>query len=81
MLGEGSIKLFRVFGIRVGASPSWFLVLFLFLYTLSRSFDRILVDSSNTVTYAVAVAATLLFFLSLLAHEFEIGRASCRERV
>ena len=70
MFGEGSIKLFRIFGIRVGASPSWFLVLFLFLYTLSRYFNDVLTESSNTVAYAVAVAATVLFFLSLLAHEF-----------
>ena len=57
MLGEGSIKLFRIFGIRVGASPSWFLVLFLFLYTLSRYFTRVLVGSSNDVAYAVGTIA------------------------
>lgn len=81
MLGEGSIKLFRIFGIRVGASPSWFLVLFLFLYTLSRYFTTVLVDSSNDVAYAVALAATLLFFVSLLAHELGHALAARREGI
>ena len=81
MFGEGSIKLFRVFGIRVGASPSWFLVLFLFLYTLSRYFATVLVGSTNTVAYAVALAATLLFFVSLLAHELGHALAARREGI
>ena len=81
MFGEGSIKLFRIFGIRVGASPSWFLVLFLFLYTLSRYFTNVLTQSSSTIAYLVALAATALFFLSLLAHEFGHALAARREGI
>ena len=31
----GSIQLARVFGIRIGVEPSWFLVLFLIIWSLS----------------------------------------------
>ena len=39
MFGERSIKLFSVFGIRIGANPSWFI--FLFLMLLSTAFSAI----------------------------------------
>ena len=43
MFGSGgSVQLARVFGIRIGASPSWFLVLFLMIYSLSGFFDEVL---------------------------------------
>jgi hypothetical protein len=39
MIGPGgSIQLLRVFGIRIGVNPSWFLVLFIFIFWLSGSF-------------------------------------------
>ena len=53
--GGGSVQLARVFGIRIGASPSWFLVLFLMIYTLSGYFSDVL-DVSSTTAYLVAVA-------------------------
>ena len=33
--GGGSIQLARVFGIRVGVEPSWFLILFLIIWSLT----------------------------------------------
>jgi Zn-dependent protease len=68
-MGAGSIQLARVFGIRIGASPSWFVVLFLMIYYLSGLFDDVLVGYSNTTAYGIAVAGTLLFFVSLVVHE------------
>src|SRR3954468_19266570 len=68
-MGAGSIQLARVFGIRIGASPSWFVVLFLMIYYLSGLFNDLLVGYSNTTAYAIAVAGALLFFLSLILHE------------
>jgi Zn-dependent protease len=67
--GGGSIQLARVFGIRIGVTTSWFLVLFFFIFVLSGSF-RDTLNSSDTTAYATAVASVLLFFASLLAHEF-----------
>jgi Zn-dependent protease len=75
--GGGSIQLARVFGIRIGASPSWFVVLFLMIYSLSGFFDEIL-DVSQTVSYVVAVAGALLFFVSLALHE--LGHALVARR-
>ena len=78
MFGDRSIQLFRISGIRIGASPSWFLVLFLMIYWLSSYFRDVLVDSSSTVSFGVAVAATVLFFVSLLLHE--LGHAMAARR-
>jgi Zn-dependent protease len=76
--GGGSIQLARVFGIRVGVTTSWFVVLFVFIFLLSGSF-RDTLDSSDTTAYATAVASVLLFFVSLLAHE--LGHALVARRL
>ncbi|HZC28955.1 MAG TPA: site-2 protease family protein, partial [Gaiellaceae bacterium] len=76
-MGAGSIQLARLFGIRIGASPSWFIVLFFMIYELSGLFDDALTGSSNTA-YAVAVAGALLFFVSLVLHE--LGHAIVAQR-
>jgi Zn-dependent protease len=75
--GSGSIQLARILGIRIGASPSWFVVLFLMIYVLSGYFADVL-DASDTAAYAVAVAAALLFFVSLALHE--LGHAIVARR-
>ncbi len=79
MFADRSFQLFRIFGIRIGASPSWFVVLFLMIYWLSGYFSEVLSDSSNSVAFLTAVAATVLFFLSLLLHE--LGHALVARRL
>ena len=64
MFRGGSIQLVRVFGIRIGVDVSWFVVLFLMIWLLSDYFP-----GSDTTSYALAVAAALLFFLSVVLHE------------
>jgi Zn-dependent protease len=78
VFGDRSYQLFRVFGIRIGASPTWFLVLFLMIWWLSGYFETIL-TVSDSAAFGVAVAATLLFFLSLLLHE--LGHALMARRL
>jgi Zn-dependent protease len=63
-----SIKLFDVFGIRIGVDPSWFLLLFLIIFLVSGEF-RTELQSSDTVAYATTVVTVLLFYASLIAHE------------
>lgn len=73
-----SIQLARVFGIRIGASPSWFVVLFVFIYVMSDTFQNVL-DGSSTQAYLVAVAAVMLFFASIVLHE--LGHAVVAQRL
>src|SRR4051795_7585371 len=81
MLGTGgSLQLARVLGIRVGVNASWFVVLFLFIYLFQGSFEDIL-GSSSTVAFAVAVAAAVLFFGSILLHELGHALAARREGI
>lgn len=73
----GSVQLFRLFGIRIGASPSWFIVLLLFVYILSGQFQDVL-GGSSTQAYVVAVLSALAFFLSIIFHE--LGHALAARR-
>jgi Zn-dependent protease len=74
-MGSGSIQLARIFGIRIGASPSWFVVLFIMILGLSTSYvDRY----SDATAYGVAVASAALFFVSLTLHE--LGHALIARR-
>jgi Zn-dependent protease len=76
--GGGSTQLARIFGIRIGASPGWFLFLFLMIWWLSVQFADALPDASNTTTYVTAVAGALLFFVSIALHE--LGHAVVARR-
>ena len=78
MGGGGSIQLARILGIRIGASPSWFVVLFIMIWALSGYFRDALEGSSSTTAYVTAVAGAALFFISLLAHE--LGHAIVARR-
>ena len=66
---SNSVKLFSVFGIRVGVDLSWFVVLFLLIYLLSAPF-RDTLHSSDAVAYLTTVISVLLLFVSLIVHEF-----------
>jgi hypothetical protein len=49
MAGRGSsLQLARIFGIRVGAGASWFVVLFLLIYVLAEQFHTVLGGSKET---------------------------------
>lgn len=68
MFGGSSIQLGRIFGIRIGVDVSWFLVLFLIIWTLSEWYQD-LFPADDTKAFALAVISALLFFLSILLHE------------
>lgn len=72
------MQLGRVLGIRVGASPSWFVFLFLMIWWLSDLFRDALPATSSTGTYVVAVVGAALFFLSIVLHE--LGHAVVARR-
>jgi Zn-dependent protease len=76
----GSIKLFDAFGIRVGVDGTWFFMLFLIIFLLSGSF-RAALHSSDSVAYVTTVATVLLFFGSLIFHEFGHALAARRQGI
>jgi len=68
---RNSIKLFRVLGIEVGLDYSWFLIFGLLTWTLaSQLFPKVDWRWSPAFTWTLAVVTSLLFFISVLAHEF-----------
>ncbi len=73
-----NMQLARIFGIRIGVGPSWFFVLFFLIYILSGYFHEEL-GGSRTTAYAVAVAAALGYFASLVLHE--LGHALAARRL
>jgi Zn-dependent protease len=77
MARRGSIPLARVFGIRIGVDPSWFFVLFLYIWLLSDGYKGVFPHHSDKA-FALAVASALLFFASVLLHE--LGHAIVARR-
>jgi Zn-dependent protease len=66
VFGGGSFQLLRIFGIRIGVDISWFIVLFLIIWSLSDYYEEVAPGSN---AFALAVVSALLFFLSILLHE------------
>src|SRR2546421_12710636 len=64
-------------GIRIGVDPSWFFVLFLYIWLLSDGYKRVLPGHPDKA-FALAVASALLFFASVLLHE--LGHALVARR-
>ncbi|MFL5894037.1 MAG: site-2 protease family protein, partial [Thermoleophilaceae bacterium] len=64
-------------GIRIGVDPSWFIVLFLYIWLLSSGFKDVLPGHPNKA-FALATLSALLFFASVLLHE--LGHAVVARR-
>jgi Zn-dependent protease/CBS domain-containing protein len=76
----GSFQIVRLFGIRVGADASWFVILFLAIWWLQDGF-RETIDGSTTTAYAAAVACAFLLFGSIVFHELGHALAARREGI
>src|SRR6266550_4200133 len=73
MLGGRSIKLARIFGIRIGVDASWFVFLFLVIW-LETGYYRDQFPGHASKAFGLAVLSAFLFFLSILLHE--LGHAA-----
>lgn len=82
MLGGNSITLFHVRGIRVAVDWSWFFVLFLVIFWLSRFYGDVLGDSgSGTAPFVLAVASAAGFFGSIVLHELGHAMVALRNGI
>ena len=81
MFGGRSIQLARVFGIRIGVDPSWFLVLFLVIYSLTGYYQDVFPNDSDSKAFVLATASALLFFLSILLHELGHSLVAIRNKI
>ncbi len=66
---QNSLSLGRIFGIEIRIDWSWLLIFFLIAWNLASSFTRTYSDWNTLLTWGTAIAAALLFFASVLAHE------------
>jgi Zn-dependent protease len=77
--GGSSLQLFRISGIRVGVHPSWFFILFLWIWWLQDSFEQAIVTPDQG--FIAAVIAAFLFFGSIVLHELGHAFAARREGI
>lgn len=70
MPATGGITLFHIRGIRIAVDYSWFLALFLIIFSMSGYYrDALGQESADTTSYGLAVATGFAFFGSILLHE------------
>jgi Zn-dependent protease len=77
--GGSSLQLVRILGIRVGVHPSWFLILFAWIYLLRQSFEDAIVTPGQG--FIATVLAAALFFGSIVLHELGHALAARREGI
>ena len=75
VFGGASIQLARVLGIRIGVHPSWFVVLFLMIWSLSGLYEDVVGGGD---AFVLAALSTFLFFGSVVLHE--LGHAVVARR-
>jgi Zn-dependent protease len=78
--GGRSIQLARVFGIRIGVNPSWFIVLFLLIWVLSDQYKSAF-PSEDSKAFALATASALLLFFCVILHELGHALVAMRNRI
>lgn len=79
---ESNIRIARVWGIEIGASWSWLIVVGIVVWSLAAAlFPATYPDLSGGTHLAMAVVTTVLFFCSVLLHELGHARLALREGV
>src|SRR5215216_4529897 len=75
---RGSIPLARVMGIRIGVDPSWFFVLFLYIWILSSGYKDTFGPGHDNKAFTLATISAFLFFAAVVLHE--LGHAIVARR-
>src|SRR3989344_7059196 len=77
-----SFKLVTLFNIPVEINYSWFIILGLIVFTLARGyFPATNPELTSAAHWLMALAAALLLFASLLAHEFSHSLVALRNNL
>lgn len=76
--GGRAFFLFRAFGIDVGIDPSWIVIFTLVTVSFAAQFGRLYPDWPKSAAWTASAASSLLFFVSLLLHEFGHSLTSIR---
>jgi Zn-dependent protease/CBS domain-containing protein len=63
------ISIGKIFGIKINLDYSWFLIFLLLTWNLGAMFGTMHPDWTTVMQWGVGLAASLLFFASVLAHE------------
>src|SRR6266850_2820409 len=66
---KSHIKLGRIFGIEIGLHFSWFIIALLITLSLANQFHALNSGWGEGVIWATAIGTSLLFFVSIIAHE------------
>jgi len=66
---DRGIKVGKIFGIEISVDYSWFLIFLLLTWNLAAMFGNLHPEWSDALRWTVGLSASLLFFLSVLAHE------------
>ena len=74
VFGGASIQVARVFGIRIGVHPTWFVVLFLMIWSLTGLYEDVVGNNA----FMLATISAFLFFGSVVLHE--LGHAVVARR-
>ncbi len=79
---EANLKLGRAFGIQIGLHWSWFIIFVLVTLSLSFGyFDQYLPNSNQTTLGLLGIITSLLFFITVLAHEFGHAVVALRRKL
>jgi Zn-dependent protease/predicted transcriptional regulator len=63
------IKLGHIAGIEIGLHFSWFIIAVLIAFSLAAHFHAVRPDWGEAVVWGIAIATSVLFFITLLLHE------------
>ncbi len=79
---ENSFKVIRIWNIPIGVHPSWFLIFGLLTFSLATSLmPAEYPQLSNGMHWLLALATSLVFFISVLAHELGHAYLALRNQV
>ena len=82
ILFRNAIKILNIFGIDVELDISWFLVFFLFSFTLSRHYyPQMLPETEDTLHWILGISTTILVFISVLIHELAHSLMAIKEGI